>query len=134
MRTLLLLPLAVLALAACGRGEETEPQQSGPPAPTPGAATGPGLTVEEAMASDLEGPLLVRGMLLADDESTRLCDALAESYPPQCGGRFLRVEGLDLATMTGLTSAEGVTWSEGLVKLLGDVEDETLVVSATATG
>lgn len=132
MRALRILPLVVLALAACGGGNEVD--QPEPPVAAPGAATGPGLTIEEALASDLEGPLLVRGTLFAEGDEVRLCDAIAESFPPQCGGRFLHVEGLDLATVEGLTSAQGVTWSEGIVKLLGDVDGDTLVVSATATG
>src|SRR5688572_19246054 len=96
MRTLLLLPLVVLALAACGGGgEEPEPQPTQPPA-TAGIGMGPGISIEEAMASDLDGPLLVNGKLLAQGGEFRFCDALAESFPPQCSGPQLRVEGLKL--------------------------------------
>ena len=50
-----------------------------------------------------------------------LCDAIAESFPPQCGGDRIAVDGLDLATVAGLQEANGVQWAEGVV-LLGSVE------------
>lgn len=134
MRTLLLLPLAVLALAACGGGnEEVEPQPTQPPA-TAGIGMGPGISIDEAMASDLEGALLVNGNLLAQGGEIRLCSALAESFPPQCGGSFLRVEGLKLEEVDGLVTEGDVSWTDRPIQLLGDVEGDTLVVSTTAVG
>ncbi|MEX0817137.1 MAG: hypothetical protein WD027_06810 [Gaiellales bacterium] len=134
MRTLLLLPLAVLALAACGGGnEEVEPQPTQPPA-TAGIAMGPGISIEEAIASDLEGPLLVNGNLLAEGDEVRLCDALAESFPPQCAGPQLRVEGLKLDEVDGLVREGEVAWTDRPIQLLGDVEGDTLVVSTTSMG
>lgn len=127
-RIALALAVAVLAAAGCGGSEEQDP-----PATPPGAATGPGLTVAEAIASDLDGPLLVRGSLVELEGTLRLCDALAESYPPQCGGERLVVEGYDIAAADGVQQASGVRWAEG-VKLLGEVDDGVLRVSPTATG
>jgi hypothetical protein len=133
MKTLLLLPLAVLALAACGGGEESEPQPTQPPA-TAGIGMGPGISIDEAIASDLDGALLVNGNLLAQGEEIRLCSALAESFPPQCGGSSLRVEGLKLEEVDGLVTEGGVSWTDRPVQLLGDVEGDTLVVRSTAVG
>lgn len=134
MKRHLLLPLAVLALAACGGGdEEVEPQPAQPPA-TAGIGAGPGISIEEAMASDLEGPLLVNGSLLAEGDEIRLCDALAESFPPQCAGPQLRVEGLNLDEVDGLVREGEVAWTDRPIQLLGAVEDDRLVVSTTAIG
>jgi hypothetical protein len=134
MKRHLLLPLAVLALAACGGGdEEVEPQPAQPPA-TAGIGAGPGISIEGAMASDLEGPFLVNGSLLAEGDEIRLCDALAESFPPQCVGPQLRVEGLNLDEVDGLVREGEVAWTDRPIQLLGAVEDDRLVVSTTAIG
>jgi hypothetical protein len=133
MKTMLLVPVLAFALlaAACGGSGGDDAPQPGPPssgAPIPGG----GLTVEEAIASDLEGPLMVTGALFAvADGPVRLCSAIAESYPPQCGGASLVVEGLDLATVPDLQVEGDVSWAEG-ASVLGTVEDGVLTVSATS--
>lgn len=131
---LLTLALA-LSLAACGSGDDgNDGGGDGSAAPAPGEA----LSVEEALASTLAGPLLVQGFIVArDGEPVRLCDLLAESYPPQCGGASLVVEGLDLDTVEGLTrTAEPdlaqAAWSEATVSVLGEVADGVLTVSETS--
>ena len=83
----------------------------------------PGISVAQALG---HGPtddiVAVTGALFIDADGTvRLCDAIAESFPPQCGGERIIVEGLDLANVTGLEEANGVRWAEG-VTLLGSVE------------
>ena len=90
---------------------------------------GPGISIGEAITSDLQGPLLINGHLHAQNGQVRLCELLAESFPPQCGGRSLAVEGFDLTTMAGLTSEGSVTWSDQLVQLLGTVEGEVLTTA-----
>lgn len=127
MRPLLPL-LAALALTACGSGSSSNTQNTPPPA----AATGPGITIEQALAANTTEPLLVRGSLVAEGDAIRLCSAILESHPPQCGKPSLVVRGLDLKSLDGLTTADDVTWSDGEVKLLGSVADGTLTVSATA--
>ncbi len=128
---LLALALA-LTLSACGGGDDGD--DGGSAAPAPGEA----LSVEEALASTLAGPLLVQGYILAHDgEPVRLCDVLAESYPPQCGGASLVVEGLDLDAVEGLTrTAEPdlaqAAWSEDPVSVLGEVADGVLTISETS--
>ena len=58
----------------------------------------------------------------------RFCSVLAESYPPQCAGESLRIEGLDLSQLEDLQEAGGVTWSNQ-TQLLGELDGETLKVS-----
>lgn len=123
--------VAVVALLSAGCGGDDK--EDSPTAAPPAAATGPGLSIDEARRSDLTEPLLVRGALLVRSGEARLCSALAESYPPQCGEPSLEVEGLRLEDVDGLQEAEGVRWAES-VKLLGTVDGETLTVSQTATG
>jgi hypothetical protein len=55
------------------------------------------------------------------DGPVRLCDAIAESFPPQCGGSWLEVRGLDLSSVAGLQDADGVRWAES-VQLLGRLQ------------
>ncbi len=119
--------LVLLVAAGCGGdrgGGDTGPPAAGAPIP------GGGLTVEEAIASDLDGPLMVKGALVVERDQVRLCGALAESYPPQCGGPWLRVVGIDLAEFD-LESASGVSWNEN-VSLLGTVDDGVIRVSETS--
>lgn len=112
---------SVLALAGCGSSESE--QTATAPAPSAGAAIpGGGLSVQDAIDSELDGPLLVKGYLIERAGELRLCDAILESSPPQCGDPSLRVEGAAPAA------------SEERVSLLGEVEDGTITVSETAIG
>ena len=64
------------------------------------------LRVEAEQVSDVAaggetGEMTVAGSLLVDGEQARLCAALAESFPPQCGEPSLVVENLDTASSQG---------------------------------
>lgn len=111
----LMLVLVVL-LAGCGGSKES--QQSTPSAGAPSPSGG--LTVQEAIDSDLTGPLMVRGYLIERAGELRLCSAILESYPPQCGEPSLRLRGDDLEP------------SERQTSLLGTVERDSFVVSKTS--
>ena len=104
--------LALLALAGCGSERDS--------AATTAALSGGSLSVAEAISSELDGPLLVRGYLIERDGELRLCEAILESHPPQCGEPSLRVDGPAPAT------------SEERVSVLGEVEDGSIAVSETA--
>ena len=128
-----LLPLLAAALLAGCRGNG--PADRGDAQPSPSPASGPGLSIEEATASDLEGPLLVRGYLLVEGQSARLCSGFAESYPPQCAPPSLQVLGYKLLEQRQLykTQTRGVvTWSDEPIRLLGTIEDGQLTVAANA--
>jgi hypothetical protein len=121
MRTTLLFALIVLIAGCTGPGGTGE-------APVlvvtdGGVGDGPGLSVAEALihrpADDL---VTVTGALFVDlDGTIRLCDAIAESFPPQCGGQRIAVEGLDLADVPRLQEENGVRWTDS-VTLVGSVE------------
>ncbi len=127
---LLLVLASVLLAAGCGG---SSPSAEEPPEPSPPSAGTPapdgGLTVEEALASELDSVLLVTGALVVvEGETPRLCSALAESFPPQCGGASLLVEGLELASIENLQHEGSVSWVEN-VQLLGTVTEGVLTVS-----
>jgi hypothetical protein len=119
MRTISLFAalLASVALVGCGGEDEA----TGSPAE---------LLVEEV--GDHEGPAVVTGSLLANGEDVRLCAALAESFPPQCGGGSITVVGLDLGTLEGLTTEGDVTWSDLPITVEGVLADGTLTVDENA--
>jgi hypothetical protein len=121
MRLTPVLALA-LALVACST---TMPAPSGEPVLviTEGSIEGPGISVAEALGHQATDDIVtVSGALFVDADGTvLLCDAIAESFPPQCGGERIRVTGLDLAAVPGLQTEGAVSWAEG-VTLLGSVE------------
>ena len=147
---MLVIALAAMATAAgaCGGSNGRGTPDAAPPAPadakggmspSAGAAVpGGGLSIEEAIASELPGPLMVTGYLVVEGgDSVRLCSMLAESYPPQCGGPSLTVIGLDLESVQGLTKPDDPelaesAWSEEPVSVLGDVDDGVITVSGTS--
>jgi hypothetical protein len=85
------------------------------------------LSVAEALKRR-NGDVVVQGPLWAQGDDVRLCDAVAESYPPQCPSGYLKVRGLDLATIEGLNEASGVRWTEDAVRLTGTLEGDVLHV------
>jgi hypothetical protein len=108
--------LIALALAGCGGGDD-EPSAAGV------------LSVEQALEVESDEPVAVRGSLVVDAAGEmRLCSALAESYPPQCGGASLAVEGLPAHELPPLERAQGVAWSDEPVLLHGFVVEEALRV------
>ena len=112
----LLLALLTVAIAACGSGTES------------GAPGSSAITVKQALTAKPGEAVLVRGALIVSGGTTRLCYAILESYPPQCGGPSLVVRELDLNTVGELTSENGVTWSDREVRVHGIVTDGSLTV------
>lgn len=126
MRTIPLL-LLILVAAACTAGSDGG---TPPPGDAPvlivadgGPGDGPGLSVGEALTHGPTDDLVtVTAALFVDADGTvRLCDAIAESFPPQCGGDRIAVTGLDLADVPDLQEANGVRWAES-VTVFGSVE------------
>ncbi len=86
-----------------------------------------GLTIPEALATDATGILAVKGFLIDDGQEARLCELLAESFPPQCGGASVVIDSLDQIDPDEMTSNGDVTWTDQLVTVLGELVDGTLV-------
>ena len=125
-RATLAVALLSLLLAACGGiGEDPPASAGGGPVLViaDGPITEPGMSVADALGHRATDDLVtVSGALFVDADGTvRLCDAIAESFPPQCGGERIVVQGLDLDAVAGLQTEGGVSWAEG-VTLFGSVE------------
>jgi hypothetical protein len=114
--------LVVLALVACANPSASVSGDDPPAtsatddstltiADASSAPDGPVLQVSDAIASAADDPAHVQGGLMVDPDGTvRLCEALAESFPPQCAGARLVVEGLDLDSLGALQEGNGVRW------------------------
>ncbi len=125
--------VVLVLLAACGNGAGTPPTADTSDGAAAGAAApGGGITVEEALAGDHDGPVLVVGSYVhRRGEPPRLCSALLESFPPQCGEPALVVNGLEESAITGIEQQDGTIWAVK-VQVLGRVADETITVDSTA--
>ncbi len=90
----------------------------------------PLLLVVAALAACGGGPGSAehRGFLVDAGGAVRLCNALAESYPPQCGGESFLVDG-PLPNVEW-SEAEGVRWTDRPVTVRGMVDDGVLRVTA----
>lgn len=82
-----------------------------------------GMSVRQALGHRATDDLVsVTGALFVNPDGTvLLCEAIAESFPPQCGGARLEVRGLELTTIEGLQREGNVQWAESVV-LFGSVE------------
>lgn len=124
--------------AACLVGEPDcndtpggEPQDLPPPGDEPGTSDGfvvaGGLTVTDALETDETGVIAVSGFIVADAAGVRLCEALAESFPPQCGGPSILLEGLEQIDPDELSTEGDVSWTDYAVTVFGELIDGTLV-------
>lgn len=87
------------------------------------------LTVSQVLAAgNIDGSFVVTGYLFVDAEGAAvLCEAIAESYPPQCGGESIAVVG-DFSDLE-LTSDQGLTWSDFPVLLEGTFDGTTFTAA-----
>jgi hypothetical protein len=85
------------------------------------------MTVAEAAAAT--GPATVTGFLVDVGGETRLCEALAESFPPQCGGPSITLTSLDQVDPDELKTEGDVTWTDVPVAVFGEIVDGTLVAT-----
>ena len=70
--------------------------------------------------------IAVVGHIFDDGNSVRVCEALAESYPPQCGGSSATVVGLDTSSVDGIATEGDYRWTDFPVELVGETTGGTL--------
>lgn len=119
---------------------DDQPPTGGPTPTAPadsrssGFIVGPGLTITEAIAYDGTEPVAVGGFVVTTADGTRLCEALAESFPPQCGGLSLNVVNPDTLTNFVLIEEGETQWSPDLVVVLGNVSGSDFTIASTISG
>lgn len=85
-------------------------------------------SIAEVLSGAVVGPTTVAGFIVAADGEVRLCSALAESLPPQCGGDSFVVDGMGTVELEGLPSTQGVTWSDFPITVQGEFVDGVFVI------
>ena len=157
-KLLILFAVLTLAFAACGGAEDSAAELptnddaavSGPAAgaclegepdcndtpggtpqdlPEPGAAGDPIESMSIADAATASGQVMVAGFLVDVAGESRLCEALAESFPPQCGGASITLTSLEQIDPDELKTEGDVTWTDFVVTVFGEMVDGTLVVT-----
>jgi hypothetical protein len=93
--------------------------------------TGDVLTVPEAAAYRGHDMVVVEGFVFFESEQGRICEVQAESFPPQCGGAWLPLEGLGPVDFYGLASQGDRFWSDGPVRVRGTVDDGVVTVDTS---
>lgn len=93
----------------------------------------PGGVIDVTELFDGEGPrdATVRGYLLWDTTSARLCEVLMESFPPQCGGLWVVIANpaaLNVAT----EETQGVRWTDSFVELQGSFDGDRFILDEDA--
>ena len=107
---------------------------SGGDAASSGMTVDGGLTIPEAIAFQGDEVVAVKGYVVRDGQTDMLCEVLAESHPPQCGGTTLTIENPKTLDNLVLIEAEGIQWSEDYVTVFGHISDGVLTIDTTVTG
>jgi hypothetical protein len=91
-----------------------------------------GLSASEAIGHSGSQPVAVHGYVIRTSDSAQLCEALAESYPPQCGGASLALTNPDATDGLPLVEDSDVQWSPDIVILIGTVKGNKLTIDTTS--
>jgi hypothetical protein len=95
------------------------------------ADAGGAMYVDEAVANQASGEVRLRGYLIGREGGrTRLCEEMLESFPPQCGGASVLVEGLDPESIGELSREEQAFWTNGEIELNGVLDGGVLRVQS----
>ncbi len=119
---------------------EGEPDCADDPSQAGGGETLPPPELGDVTIADLlDGgpgfPVNARGFVVAEGTDFRLCEALAESYPPQCGGLFIPVGGAEQVLIGTFETEGAVSWTDEPVDLYGEVVDGVFVlIESSASG
>ncbi len=97
--------------------------------PTGGDDAAPIVAMSVDEAASASGQVTVSGFLVDVAGESRLCEALAESFPPQCGGANITITSLDQIDPDELSTEGDVTWTDAYVTVFGEMVDGTLVVT-----
>jgi hypothetical protein len=113
-----------------GEDPVTPPEDSDDGSLSSGFVVGDGLTIADALAYEGSEVVAVHGFVVRTSDGALLCDALAESFPPQCGGSRLTITNPDATAGLVLVEEGDVQWSPGVVVLLGHVSGEEFTIDS----
>jgi hypothetical protein len=125
--------------ATCPEGtidcDDTPAGGVGPPGPPggdgqAGLLVDGGLSVSEAIAYEGTEVVAVQGFVVVRDGTARLCELLAESFPPQCGGANVVITNPEALSGAVLIEEGTTQWSENYVSVLGNINNEELTIES----
>ena len=93
--------------------------------PTTDSALAPIETGE--MVAGGSGEVSVIGYVVIDGAGARLCEVLAESFPPQCGGESVTITNPEVLTVA-LESEQSTQWTDERVRLDGTYDGSQLTL------
>ena len=108
---------------------EDEPTDGAPPSDGGQPLVGGGLTISEVLESQIDGGFAISGFFYDDGTGPLLCEALAESFPPQCGVASIPVDNSAGVELDGLVTEGDITWTDQSAVLIGEVVDGVFVVA-----
>lgn len=98
-----------------------------------GMIVGDGLTIPEAIEYEGSESIAVHGYIVRNSSTVQLCELLAESYPPQCGGASLTLVNVDTIDDMPLIEEGEVQWSPERVVLVGTLAGTELTIESTTS-
>ena len=123
-------PERVVEFIVCIDGAAWPPESNDGQPPTRSTATADvgTLGVGGLIAGEAVDRIVVSGFVIWDESGARLCELLAESMPPQCGGRAVVLANPDLLELT-FAENQGVRWTQGRVDIIGAYDGASLTVT-----
>jgi len=94
-----------------------------------------GLTISEALATDATGILAVNGHFFDDGTGPGLCEGLiglGERYG--CDGEHISITNFDGAAGNNVVIHDGLTYTEELITVFGELVDGSLVIDNLVAG
>jgi hypothetical protein len=129
---LLLAGVAAFALGGCSDSDDGDGSTDSTGAVVAVPDDADTLSVGELLDRDGQGDsganVVVVAMLVDDGTGVRMCESLAESDPPQCGGSSVEVLNPD-AIDVEFNESDGVRWLDNPIQLFGWMEGDAFYVS-----
>ena len=107
-----------IALLGCGSGDGDSPSSEALP-----------LSVEGLLEAEPAGSVEAIGFVVIDSAGARLCFALAESFPPQCGGGSLEIVNPDEIDVA-FEESGAVQWTDSAIVVRGQYSEQTFTIEA----
>ncbi len=87
------------------------------------------LSVEGLLEAEPSGSVDAVGFVVIDSSGARLCSALAESFPPQCGGGSVEIVNPDALDVI-FEASGAVQWTDSAVVVRGQYSQQTFTIEA----